>query len=360
MALPINPLAIAIGAIAIQAASQASNENTATLPSEVSSGSKADLDAKLARLSGSITSGIGQAQEEFSSALGQLDEKISDAVEDLNFGSLTESVRNFSDAIPDIEGTLDKLTGGNLAGGLSDVANGISKSAGILNDILSLKRGANLPAGAELFQSTGPSIKVQPNAKNDWRVKINTNWAMFNSPLFKRLEESGGVVFPYTPTITLSTSANYNEIDTVHNNYPFQAYQNSKIEEIQISGDFSVQNSSDAEYWLAAMTFFKTATKMFYGQSENAGNPPIICHLSGYGSYMFDRVPVIIKNFTINLGDDVDYIKYSSGNDATWVPTLTEFSISVMPVYNRSDMRKFSIQQYAQGNMISPSGGKYL
>lgn len=360
MALPINPLAIAVGAIAIQAASQASNENSTTLPTEVSAGSKASLDEKISRLSGEITSGLGQAQEEFSTALGQLDEKISDTLDDLNFGSLTDSVKNFSDAIPDIEGTLDKLTGGNLASGLGDLANGISKSAGILNDILSLKRGANLPDGAELFQNTGPSIKVQPNAKNDWRVKINTNWAIFNSSLFKRLEESGGVVFPYTPQITLSTSANYNEIDTVHNNYPFQAYQNSKIEEIQISGNFTVQNASDAEYFIAAMTFFKTATKMFYGQSANAGNPPIICHLSGYGSHMFDRVPIIIKSFTLELNDGSDYIKYNTGNDSTWVPALSSFSLSVMPVYNRSDMRKFSLQQYAQGNMISPSGGKYL
>jgi hypothetical protein len=360
MALNINPLAIAVGAIAIQAASQASNENSATLPSEVSAGSKQSLDDKIRRLSGDITSGLGQAQEEFSTALGQLDDKISETIGDLDFGSLTDTVKNFSEQIPDIEGSLDKLTGGNLAGGLQELANGVSKSAGILNDILSLKRGANLPAGAELFQATGPSIKVQPNAKNDWRVKINTNWAMFNSPLFKRLEESGGVVFPYTPTINLSTSANYNDIETIHNNYPFKSYQNSKIDEISIQGEFSVQNESDAEYWIASMVFFKTATKMFYGQSENAGNPPIICHLSGYGSYMFDRVPVVIQNFNVSLGDDVDYIKYGSGSNATWVPTLSEFSLLVGPVYNRSDMRKFSLQQYAQGNMISPSGGKYL
>lgn len=356
MALNINPLAIAVGAIAVQAASQASNENAATTISSVSESAKSSLDKTISRLSGDIAA----AQEGFTDALGQLDEKISGTLGDNPFGSLTESVSTLTDNVSDIAGSLDKLTGGNLAGGLSELANGISKSAGILNDILSLKRGANLPAGADLFQSTGASIKVQPNAKNDWRVKINTNWAIFNSALFKRLEETGGVVFPFTPQITFSTSASYNEIEPTHSNYPFQAYANSKVEDITINGDFANQTEIDAQYFIAAMTFFKTATKMFYGQGANAGNPPIICHLSGLGSQMFDRVPIVITSFNLDLPNDVDYIRYTSGNDVTWVPTLVSVNLQVRPIYNRAQLRQFSLQQYAQGNMISPTGGRYL
>ena len=355
MALQINPLAIAVGAIAIQAASQASNENSATSIGQVSESAKRGLDETVARLSDDISA----TQQGLQDSLGELDERISGFIDNPSFGGLTDAVGTIRDAA-DISGALGKLTGGNLAGGLSDLASGISKSAGILNDILSLKRGANLPAGADLFQATGSSIKVQPNAKNDWRVKINTNWSIFNSALFKRLEETGGVVFPFTPEITFATSANYSEIEPTHNNYPFQAYKNSRIEEISINGDFAQQNQADAEYFIAAMTFFKTSTKMFYGQGANAGNPPIICHLSGFGSQMFDRVPVIIKSFNLTLPNDVDYIRYTSGSDTTWVPSLCSISIQAMPVYNRAELRKFNLQQYAQGNMISPSGGRYL
>jgi len=354
MALKINPLAIAVGAIAVQAASQASNENSATVPSQVSESSKQSLDSTVSRLS----DGLAEAQRGVSETLGNLDERISDFAND-TFGSLTDTVSTFRDTA-DIAGALDKLTGGNLAGGLSDLASGISKSAGILNDILSLKRGANLPAGADLFQASGPAIKVQPNAKNDWRVKINTNWAIFNSALFKRLEETGGVVFPFTPQITFSTSASYNEIEPTHSNYPFNAYQNSKIEDIQINANFVNQTERDAEYFIAAMTFFKTATKMFYGQGANVGNPPIICHLSGYGSQMFDRVPVVVTSVNLDLPNDCDYIRYTSGNDTTWVPSDLSLNLSVRPVYNRAQLRQFSLQQYAQGNMISPTGGRYL
>jgi len=354
MALNINPLAIAVGAIAIQAAAQASEDNASPPPGQVSESSKASLDDTVSRLSDDISA----ASKGLNETLGELDSNINEFASNA-YNNLTEAVSTVRDAA-EIAGTLEKLTGGSLAGGLSDLASGISKSAGILNDILSLKRGANLPAGADLFQSTGQSIKVQPSAKNDWRVKINTNWAIFNSALFKRLEETGGVVFPFTPQINFSTSANYNEIEPTHSNYPFNAYQNSKIEDIQITAEFVNQTAKDAEYFIAAMTFFKTATKMFYGQGANAGNPPIICHLSGYGSQMFDRVPVVITSFSLDLPNDVDYIQYSSGNETTWVPTAVGTNISARPIYNRAELRKFNLQQYAQGNMVSPSGGKYL
>lgn len=354
MALNINPLAIAVGAIAVQAAAQASQDNASAPPSQVSESSKSSLDKTVARLSDDISA----ASRGLNETLGELDENISEFASSA-YNNLTETIDTVRDAA-EIAGTLEKLTGGNLAGGLSDLATGISKSAGILNDILSLKRGANLPAGADLFQSTGQSIKVNPSAKNDWRVKINCNWQQFQSKLFKRLEETGGVVFPFTPEITLSTSANYNTIEPTHSNYPFQAYQNSRIEEIQINADFVNQTERDAEYFIAATTFFKTATKMFYGQGPDAGNPPIVCHLSGYGSQMFDRVPVVVKSFNLQLPKDCDYIKFTSGSESTWVPAAVTLSVNVMPVYNRSELRKFNLQQYAQGTMVSPSGGKYL
>ena len=235
-------------------------------------------------------------------------------------------------------------------GSIGGIAGTISSAAGQLNNVLSLFRGRNLPSNAELFSATGSFVELQPGNAEDWRVRINCNFSLFGGA-FGRLQETNGVVWPYMPKISISTKANYQPIDPVHSNYPFNAYKNSVVEDIQISGEFSCETESDAAYWLETITFFKSATKMFYGASDNAGNPPVICNLSGYGPGVLNSIPVIIKSFTMDLPDDVNYIKVSGkyGEGPTWVPILSTVSVTVSPIYNRSRLREFSLQDYAKG-----------
>jgi hypothetical protein len=170
------------------------------------------------------------------------------------------------------------------------------------------------------------------------------------------LENTGGVVWPYTPNVTVSTKAEYNSISPTHSNYAYQAYKSSVVDDITISGEFTCETETDAAYWIAATTFFKTATKMFFGQGENAGNPPIVCNLTGYGSSIFDKVPVIIKTFSVDLKEDVNYVKCNTFGTNTWVPVVSTVTVTVTPVYNRARMRKFSLQDYSRGKAANGVG----
>jgi hypothetical protein len=372
MALSINPLAQLITSSS-QAITQATNEAQARLPQVGDALSKANLDATISRLSGEIGSGLNGLTAGTGSAFGTLKSGASNFVAGAGtaLGGIGNTIQSTvsggistlqtvagstSNITADISGTLNKLTGGNLAGGVQGLAGQISSAAGMLNNFLRLKRGANLPAGAELFLQQGSQIQLQPNAKNDWRVRINAEWNLFNSPLFKLLQNTGGVIWPYTPNITVSTKANYQTIDAIHSNYQFQAYKNSVIDDITISGEFSCETETDAAYWIAATTFFKTATKMFFGQGENAGNPPIICNLTGYGSSVFDKVPVVVKSFSVDLKDDVNYIKCNTFGTNTWVPVMSTISVTVSPIYNRRRLRKFSLQDYSRGKAADSVG----
>jgi hypothetical protein len=255
--------------------------------------------------------------------------------------------------------------GSSITKGFDNIASGVTNlfksAAGQVDDLLSKKRGKNVPKGAELFNPAGQGIELTPAKSNDWRVRLNADWTIFpDSVLFDRLWATGGVVWPYLPTVSISTSANYTQVDPTHNNYPFQSYKNSQVNDISISGEFSCETEADAEYWIAATLFFKTATKMFFGQGENAGNPPIVCTLSGYGTSIFDNVPVVIKSFSVDLPPDVNYVNYNGANKLgmpatnTWVPVLSTISVTVTPIYNRERLRKFSLRDYANGQ---PSGG---
>jgi hypothetical protein len=369
----------------------------ATLPTSIPAADKEKLNAKLDELSGSVGSGLNGATagafaaggNPFADASGLIKSGMGSAggvvdtatnVDPTGAGlaafkqaagglGLGAGVSGLTDASAlatkfpgagEIKGSLEKLTGGDLAGGVKGLAGSIAKAAGSLNDILSLKRGANLPSGAELFNQTGQEIKLDANPANDWRVRINAQFEYFDSKLFALLANTGGVVFPVLPQISMTTSASYNEISPTHNNYPFMSYKNSQVEDISISGQFPAETETDAAYWLAATTFFKTATKMFYGQGELAGNPPIVCYLSGYGQGVFKNVPIVVKSFSIDFPDDVNYIKCTKFGDPTWVPILSTVNLTVKPLYNRRNMRQFNLKDYANGNMTGPSGVGYL
>jgi hypothetical protein len=235
---------------------------------------------------------------------------------------------------------------------------GLAKIAGLaggINNILGLFRSKNIPAfGESIFNNEKPGayVEVKQGFDEDWRVRLDCNFSLFDQA-FPRLVKTSGIVWPYLPNITLVSKANYTQVDPVHSNQPFQAYKNSQIEDIQISGDFSVETELDAEYWIQATTFLRTATKMFFGQGSNVGNPPVICSLTGYGSRVFNNVPVIIKSFSIEFKEDVNYMRYQ-GTDTTptWVPVLSTISVTVAPIYNRSRLRKFNLQDFANGRAV--------
>jgi hypothetical protein len=266
------------------------------------------------------------------------------------------------DGLAQAETTIAEFTGNSGLSDFTNLAGSLSTLAGQANDFLSTLRLSNSknPSGAELFAEKQAAITLSPGSQNDWRVRINAPWQLFDSKLFKRLENTGGAIWPYVPNITLTTKANYTTTSVVHSNYPFQAYKDSQVEDISISGEFSCETEKDAEYWLAATTFFRTATKMFFGSGDHVGNPPIICRLSGYGKHIFDNVPVVIKSFSVDFKDSVNYIRCTVDGKVTWVPIISTVSVTVSPIYNRTTVRQFNLKSYAKGAMVDNSGLGYL
>ena len=380
--LPINPQSQLVQQIdsKVQATIKAAESGVPQIANLLD---KQKLDSLVSKGSGMIGSGLnmassalGSIRDSVTTGMGNIASTVQSSVGDNAISSLTSNVgstvgnlRNVAEgALGSVAGggakigsLVGKLTGGNLAGGLANVATGISKGAGALNDLLSLRRGANLPRGGELFKQSGSGIKINPENGEDWRVRIGCDWNIFaGNPIMALLEKAGGAIFPVLPNVSFSTKANYTQIDPVHNNYPFQAYKNSQIDEIGISGTFLAENADQAAYWIASVTFFKTMTKMFFGRGAEAGSPPPICNLNGYGASVFDNVPVVIKSFQIDLSDDVDYIKCDAYGTTTWVPITSDISIQVQPVYNRRNLRQFSLTDYARGQLKTPSDKGYL
>lgn len=242
----------------------------------------------------------------------------------------------------------------------------------------------------------------------DWRVRLRLAPAakyLYNSDdpgILQPLKITDGVIFPYTPTITTAYKANYSNYDLTHSNYRGYFYQNSYVEPIQITGQFTAQNTADANYLLAVITFFKSVTKMFYGQDAQRGAPPPLTYLSGLGEYQFNEHPCLVTQFNYTLPAEVDYIRAGSPNQLglnqvnqrdrqtvttgslfgglnrlaaalltkgaipkppgpptlgqnrpTYVPTKMEIQITLLPIQSRNQVSKqFSVKGFANGNLI--------
>jgi hypothetical protein len=178
-------------------------------------------------------------------------------------------------------------------------------------------------------------------------------------------------------------------------------YRNSQVDSVQILADFTAQDTFEANYMLAVIHFFKSITKMFYGQDQlpKNGTPPPLVYLFGLGEYQFNGHPMAVKEFTYSLPNNVDYIRTtnpiatpsrepkvkegrlasigvdpggvlprvnfaSSGfeDTTTYVPTKIQFTTVFVPIISRNSIsRKFSFKDYATGKLLqgstNPGGG---
>ena len=307
---------------------------------------------------------------------------------------------------------------GQAAGALNTVANLSSALTSNLSNpakLLSSIRSINLPLGGE---SIGKIVNAAASfggtdATTDWRARLSMPSGSFfdKSPILQPLTDAGGLIFPYTPTISITSTATYNEVPVTHQNYQFQAYQNSRVSDIQITGEFNVEDGVQAKYWIAVVHFLRSVTKMFTGDTAFQGNPPPILNFSAYGDHVFRNVPVVVKSFSMTLPKDVQYISTnvssvsnglsgiaqtanslamgatalnignaanalntisnvanltssitnlfggSPGGMATprdsHVPVKSDLTITIMPVYSRESVRQFSLQQFVNGAYVS-------
>ena len=264
--------------------------------------------------------------------------------------------------------------------GIGDTLLNIVDPAGIRKQIAGLFDGGV----ASLFNKTSaPGVNIttptDPNnpLKSDWRLRIGLlDWSIFaNNPMFAPLvSKTNGVVFPYTPTVSVTHNARYQEQALTHSNYKNYFYEGSDIAAITIAGDFTVQNHDDAVYLLAAIYFFRTCTKMFFGNDDLAGNPPPIVTLNGYGDFYFPNVTCVITSFQHTMPAECDYVEFkysgsqsfyesdgavsSTNQQVARLPTTSQISVTLQPVYSRNNVyNNMTLSKFSQGQLLAGNGG---
>ena len=167
----------------------------------------------------------------------------------------------------------------------------------------------------------------KPISETDWRFRVRLSpFAdyLYNAPdagILAPLKATDGVLFPYTPQITMTQTATYNSYNPTHSNFRGHFYQSSQQGDIIVNATFTAQDTNEAQYMLAVIHFFRAASKMFYGQNDNRrGTPPPLLYMNGLGEYQFNEHPCLLSMITYTLPDNVDYIKTSNTASATYQP----------------------------------------
>lgn len=203
--------------------------------------------------------------------------------------------------------------------------------------------------------------KVQENY--DWRARLRPKrggeayvYGQVNAKtgevggtnILQPIIDSGGMVWQYTPQIFVSAGTNYHIHELQGMNYPIHAYINSRPPELPIASEFTANDIEEAKYLLAVMNFLKVITKSFSGDSAVAqgvaGTPPPVLLFEYMGEHGFNKVPVIVKDYSIQLGEDVDYVpvhyKMGSEDTITYVPTAALISVNLSVNYTPQKLRK--------------------
>jgi len=133
--------------------------------------------------------------------------------------------------------------------------------------------------------------------------------ALGNGLLNPLKETNYGIVWPYTPTINYTHDIDYQTMQMVHSIQDFHMYSKTAAVPLSVDGTFTVQNQKEGQYALACIHFLRTMAKMNFGENDKlAGTPPPILLFNAYGPFVFKDLPVIVKSFTVNFPDEVDYV----------------------------------------------------
>lgn len=190
----------------------------------------------------------------------------------------------------------------------------------------------------------------------DTRVMISDQTGKFiqkDVTFFAPLFETGGVIFPYTPSVSVTYRANYETENLLHSNYTTPYYTHSSVEGIRIEGKFTAQTTAEAMYVISMQHFFKTVTKMFYAGESNTGTPPPVLYLDGYGQMMFDHVPVVVRDFQFNYPNDINYMSVQFNGRMCRVPVELNITLDLLPVYSRSMISsKFDLVKFSNGGLL--------
>lgn len=213
----------------------------------------------------------------------------------------------------------------------------------------------NLDEGAGITKNYDWRARLRP--KNGGRKAIYGLDSGGKNRLLDPIAATGGMIWQYTPQIFLSATVNYHMDETHGSNYPILSYINSTPPPITATCEFTANNIDEARYLLAVTHYLKCITKSHYGeasvQAGTFGTPPPVLLFEYLGEHGFNKVPVVVRMYSVQFNDNIDYVPVVTNiteEEVTFVPTSCVITVDMMPSYTPHKLRKqFDIHRLTTG-----------
>lgn len=250
----------------------------------------------------------------------------------------------------------------------SQVATAATKAVGNFGGGAALQGVISSSGVASLLSKT-----ASENASKDLRIRLSPQVSAIDTvyggntttnilaPLYK----TGGLLFPFTPTIDWAQQVEYKTMSLTHSNQDYLSYSNTPSTAIRVSGVFTVQNQYEGEYLMAVLHFLRTVSKMYFGKPVDnypSGMPPPVLNFNGYGNYMFNNLPVIVRDHSYSLGTDIDYldVKFADGSVAR-LPSMMTIGISLVVQNTPKRLRdEFNLNKFRTGELMRKSNKGWI
>lgn len=248
---------------------------------------------------------------------------------------------------------------------------------------------ANTEGSITQNNTEGQAQQAQPQRNLDRRVRLRPKPGAESYVygdengfgLISVLRETNGLVFPTTPTINETHSVSYSQHNPSHSISKFNNYESTDNVQLQVSGDFYASNATEARYILSSIHFLRSITKMDFGvNSETRGTPPPVLLFSGYGNFMYNDIPVIVKNVNFSFEQDIDYVQVplsgretqfrqaftdltgfyetdTDREDRVWVPNRITISMTLEQQPTPDFLtNEFNLEKFKRGEMLTKGG----
>jgi len=181
---------------------------------------------------------------------------------------------------------------------------------------------------------------------------------------------TGGLVFPYNPTVSEKMSVKYDAVELTHSNESYHVYRSTDNVRISISeAVWTCDTFANAVYALSVIHFLRTYSQMDFGRNRT-GRPPSPMWFSAFGNYAFHRVPVLLESADWSFPSDVDYVgipefgtpEHASGQlrfertpdgNYTWLPMVFKIpSIQLIVQHSPRYWINYSLDDFRSGKML--------
>ncbi len=151
------------------------------------------------------------------------------------------------------------------------------------------------------------------------------------------------------PALTESRSARYQPESLLHAPEAFNAYEGTDQREFQIEGRFFCQNEGDVEANNAILHVLRSTVMPDYNRT---GAPPTPVRLFAYGKHNIHSLPCLVKTYTMNYPNDVDYIVSNQTQGDVTMPVIFTLSVTLAEQHSISELRQFTLDDFRAGKLV--------